>query len=151
MIQTTFLIDEQDGSKKFNSLNVYNITKSAFNYTNRKIQYNNILSKTRGCQDFSFNKGETFLKKSNEIYYIDYTDINADLVLPRSPSALDWILLIYEPHILGRDLTIDDIGKIKIYGNGSRIMGLDEPLICDMKFMSLRLTFINPTDGWIIT
>jgi hypothetical protein len=30
-------------------------------------------------------------------------------------------------------------------------MGLDEPLLCDMPFMSLRLTFLGDVDGWVIT
>ena len=66
-------------------------------------------------------------------------------------QLFDWVSLFYEQTTALTKLSNEALTKINIRGNGNRIMGLDEPLYCDMPFISLRLTFLGDVDGWVIT
>ena len=63
---------------------------------------------------------------------------------------MDFVILFYEQSTSAAIVSFDKLTRIKLYGNGNRIMGLDEPLVCDMPFMSLKLVFGGDIDGWII-
>jgi hypothetical protein len=99
---------------------------------------------------FSFSAGRYQLPYLNQTYYMEYLPEKADLVLPKPQNTNDWVILQYfQSDILEND-TISRAPNIKILGNGSRIMGFDESLDCDMVFLSLKLVYIDEALGWII-
>lgn len=88
---------------------------------------------------------------ANSIVVIsNYTD--TEYALPANPNPTDTVLFFIDPMITDNmvNITFDGFPKVKIYRNGSRIMGMEENLVCDAPFYSLRLTFYTPDEGWII-
>lgn len=150
MFKTVFLSDEGDYHKTFNSRNVKSLTEKKFNNAQRFRLINDISQKSFGCQNFYFSDGSVYLKDVNQIYCIEHLADKTDLVLPKDPKMFDWVLLYYDQTNVVFDVSNENRAKIKLYGNGNRIMGFDEPLHCDMEFLSLRLTFIDLIEGWVI-
>lgn len=151
MIKTVFLNLEEEGVKVFNSLNVFDVTKHKLNAKNRIKILHEISNETKNINMFFFSDGSVELKQCNQIYCLEHIPYNTDLLLPKKPNLMDWVLLFYEQTTTAIDVSFDKITKIKLRGNGNRIMGLNENLICDMPFMSLRMTFLGDTDGWVVT
>jgi hypothetical protein len=151
MLRTVFLNREEEGIKTFNSLNVFDLTKKKLKTTKRVKIASEISIMSRRIDMFFFSDGSVELKKCNQIYCLEHIPYNTDMFLPKKPNLMDWILLYYEQTTTALDVSFDRITKINLRGNGNRIMGLDEKLICDMPFMSLRLTFLGDIDGWVVT
>lgn len=153
MLKTVLLTNENAEFKDYCALNVDYLNNEKFLRPKQKI-FNDIMIKRQGrinCPNFYFTKNEVFLKKTNEIYNIEYIPYSNDIVLPKKIQLLDWVVLFYEQTTSMLSVSHEALAKIKIFGNGQRIMGLDEPLICDLPFMSLRLTFLGDVDGWVVT
>lgn len=151
MIKTVFLTQEDDGSKTFNSLNVFDLTKNKLKINERIKIVSDISNKAKNIDMFFFSDGSVELKKCNQIYCLEHIPHNTDMILPKKPNLMDWVLLYYEQTTTVLNVSYDKPTKINLRGNGNRIMGLDEKLICDMPFMSLRLTFLGDIDGWVVT
>jgi len=150
MFQTIFLKDENTSYKNFEILNTKNIPKN--NIANFRI-YNDVKKRNMriACENFYFSDGSVYLKAPNELYVLEHITHKTDLILPRDIQINDWVVFIYDQKTSLTEVSHDKITPIKIHGNGRRIMGLDEPLICDMPFMSLRLSFLGDIDGWVVT
>ena len=157
MFRTQFLFDENEGIKGFSGLNVFSLSSKRVTPLIRRKVFNDITSggfnsKTAvGIQMFSFSNGSVELKKTNELYCLEHLPLSTDLLLPKNPKLMDWVVLFYEQTTILDNVSHDRLTKIKIRGNGQRIMGLDEHLLCDMPFMSLRLVFLGDIDGWVVS
>ena len=149
----TIFLNNEDGIKKdFRIFRPEYIRGSKFDDAkSRLIQDVDALNGFISCPNFYFSDGSVHLTKPNTVYSMEYIPHNTDLILPKDIQLCDWVALFYEQTTTLEVLTGDRLTKINIRGNGKRIMGLDEPLLCDMPFMSLRLTFLGDVDGWVIT
>lgn len=152
MIGTSFLIKQSDTlNKSFNSLNVSEVSAKRLTKI-QKVNLNiDVSQKTRRTESFFISTGRVELYHSNQIFNLEHIPGNVDVVLPKVKNMFDWVVLWYDQDKTIFNVSYERHSKVKIYGNGSRIMGFDEPLICDMPFMTLRLTFVNDIDGWIVT
>lgn len=153
MLKTVLLTNENAEFKDYSQLNVEYLNHEKFLKTKQRI-FHDIMIKKQGrvhCPNFYFTKNEIFLQKPNEVYSIEYIPYRTDIVLPKKIQLLDWVVLFYEQTTSMLSVSQEALAKIKIFGNGQRIMGLDEPLFCDLPFMSLRLTFLGDIDGWVVT
>lgn len=150
MIKTTFLTNEDYNFKEFRSISSSYAQNEKF-YDFKQKFFTEVFEKTRQIDLFYIKKGEVFLRKVNQIYCLDYLPYNADIVLPKPENIHDWVVLHYEQTTSSTVLSLERKGAIKIRGGGKRIMGLDEHLVCDMQFLSLRLTFLGDVDGWVVT
>lgn len=151
MIGTVFLADQTDVSKTLSSLNVLELSSKRLTSDQRNIIHSSAASKTLCSESFKISTGRVDLYQSNQIFNLEHIPGNVDIVLPKAKNILDWIVLWYDQDRTIFNVSYDRHSKVKIYGNGARIMGLDEAMVCDMPFMSLRLTFVNNIDGWIVT
>lgn len=151
MIKTAILKKEDEHVKTYSHMDVENISRRVLKPSDKFKFVPDLLSKTKNPHMFWFNNGDVQLKNVNEIYCIDHINDNADLILPGSPKPNDWILLFYEQTTMILNVSHDSSSRIRINGNGERIMGYDEPLVCDIAFSSLRLTFIDKMNGWVLT
>jgi len=151
MFNTSLMIGQDDTSKSFINLNRKNKGFSKIEYPNM-LKINSDI--TRQCMNtlmFNFSDGSVELLKTNEVYCLEYISDATDIVLPRDPQLNDWVLLAYDQNKSYLNLTLEEKRcKHKIYGNGHPIMGFNEPMYCDIPFLTLRLVFINHYDGWII-
>lgn len=139
---------EGDYFKEFSSSKVVNLTHKKLNNT----LYTKIKARDKQqwfAPNFDFEFGYVDLAP-NVVYCIKYINENRDLVLPKKPNHTDWVSLWHEQTTVIKNLTMENKRPIKIYGNGQRIMGLDEPLICDVEFQTLKLVFLDDVQGWII-
>lgn len=154
MLHTTFLdkIDRDFASRTFTSRNVINLAETKLN----PHRYSSINSNVVGAaiegrfRPFEFTKGGVELKETNFIYDMELLPERTDLVLPKNPNLNDWVLLWYNQDTISNNFYNEVKQNIKIYGNGRRIMGYDEPLLCDVAFLTLRLTFIGNIEGWVV-
>lgn len=152
MFRTQFLIEQtNDHEKTFSSLNVFEVSSKKINFDIRKKVFFDINQKTIINNLFKFNDGSVELKKLNELYCLEYVPLKTDLILPKNPNLHDWVVLFYEPQTAVFDVSMEKKPLIKIRGNGKKIMCLYEPLLCDIPFLSLRLTFLGDADGWIVS
>lgn len=152
MINTMFLNDQTEAfSKSFSSLSVPILSSARLSGIDKFKIAKEISSKTLSTHQFNITDGRVDLHQANQIFNIEHVSGNVDIVLPKAKNMLDWVVLWYDQDKTIFNVSYEGHSKIKLYGNGSRIMGLDEPMICDMPFMSLRLTFVNDIDGWIVT
>lgn len=151
MFRTQFLVNEDEGWKDFSSNNTFQLSSKRIDLQLRKQTLAEIHQRTTSVQMFSFSSGAVELKYPNTLYCLEHLPANTDLLLPKSPNLQDWVVLFYEQTTLATKVSREKLTKIKIRGNGKRIMGLDEHLVCDMPFMSLRLTFLGDMDGWVVS
>ena len=152
MINSMFLIDQTDDmNKKFYNLSAPKISNSKISKSDRFTINKQIIIKSVNPNAFHITKGQVKLNEKNQIYCLEHIQGNVDIVLPKADNIFDWIVLFYDQDRIVKNVSNERHSRIKLYGNGSRIMGLDEPMICDVPFMSLRLTYVNDIDGWIIT
>jgi hypothetical protein len=152
MFGTTLLKKEDYNFKEF-STDRPNYTKQR-KFDKAKIRLISDVQAMNGfisCPNFYFSDGSVYLQSPNTVYSLEYIPYNTDLILPKNIQLFDWISLFYEQTTALTKLSNEALTKINIRGNGNRIMGLDEPLYCDMPFISLRLTFLGDVDGWVIT
>lgn len=147
-----FLSNQTDSlNKEFSRLNVTDTYLNKTSGVQRHQMFTDITKKTLHTIPFKFTDGNVELGQCDYIYDLNHIPGNVDIVLPKVKNIMNWVVLWYEQQKTVYNVSYDNHSKIKIYGNGSRIMGLNEPLVCDMPFMSLRLTFVNDIDGWIVT
>lgn len=99
---------------------------------------------------FYFSDGSVELLEKNFIYILEHIPHNRDIILPKNPNYLDWIMLAHDQDNTIFKLTIDKSDNIIIRGNGNRIMGYDEHLMCDIDFLSIKLVFLGSTEGWVL-
>ena len=99
---------------------------------------------------FNSEKNHVKIPLVNHTYNIAHFVGNIDLILPQPNNYFDWVGLWYHQDDVISKVRYETVCKIKIHGDGNRIMGYDEPMLCDIPFMSLKLTYINPVDGWVI-
>ena len=159
MIRTTLMTDRDEYGKGFSHLDIFQKSSKRLTAKNRFFMVRDLTSKTRNLHDFNPASDKVHLYETNEIYHLVHIlsrpsnkrADNVDIVLPKVKNITDWVVLFYDQDQSIYSVFDDNFSKIKLYGNGSRIMGYDEPLICDVPFMSLRLTYVNDVDGWIIT
>lgn len=106
-----------------------------------------------------YHKNNVFLCESINVIHVLPNSIvhvtpfsETDYELPLNPKIGDSVLFFIDPFFIpnNKNIHFDSFPKIKIYRNGKRIMGLEEHLICDRPFQSLRLSFYTEEDGWII-
>lgn len=150
MIKTTFLTNEGNNFKEFKLIKPEYYSKNKFNNFKNKF-INDVFTSNLNFNLFHIERGEIFLKQTNQIYCLDFIPYSSDIILPKHIQLNDWIILYYEQTTSATCVSNDKITKIKIHGNGHRIMGFDEPLLCDMPFMTLRMTFLGDIDGWVVT
>lgn len=151
MLRTNFLISESEGNKSFSNGNVFELTANKLPLTDRVKLAKEIGKSAASSQEWYFFNQMNVELKSNQVYCLEHVGVNADLVLPKNPKKDDWVLLYYEPTTMYQKVSFDVKRNITIYGNKKRIMGYDEPLICDMEFSSLRLSFIDDIIGWMVS
>ena len=152
MIRTTLMIDRYAGTHKtFSHMNVAEKANKRLSLKDRFTMVKDLNCKTGSLKYFDATKNKVYLDKPNEIFHLNHVIGNVDIVLPKPEKFTDWVLLFYDQDQSIFNIAHETHSKIKIYGNGERIMGYDEPMICDIPFMSLRLTYVNKPDGWIIT
>lgn len=145
-----FLTSQTENIKTFDQSIVPLLSSKSFYGINKLKVVKEIVKNGKDQQFFSVSSGRVELH-SNQIFNMEHICGNVDVVLPKVKKHMEWIVLWYNQDNTIYNVSHDSHSKIKIYGNGSRIMGLDEPMICDMPFMSLRLTYVNDIDGWIVT
>lgn len=152
MINTVFLSDQSLESKSF--VRPYSIMKTAsekISFNDRQKIFNEVTYDNKVFKNFVISLGKVYLNNANEIYSLEHIPGNADIVLPKANRILDWVVLWYDQDRAIANVSFERHSKLKIYGNGARIMGYDEPLVCDMPFMSLRLTYLSDSEGWVVT
>ena len=152
MFGTTLLKKEDYNFKEFSTDRPDYTKQAKFSKAKKRLlsdiqQLNGFIT----CPNFHFSDGSVYLKAPNTVYSLEYIPYNTDLILPNNIQLFDWVSLFYEQTTAFSKLSHEALTKINIRGNGHRIMGLDEPLICDLPFISLRLTFLGDVDGWVIT
>lgn len=152
MLNTMFLTQQTDNlNKTFDSLSVSLLASKKLTKENKISINKEIITKTLSTDIFSVTEGRVELHEANQIFCLEHVPGNVDIVLPKTKRLLDWVVLWYDQDKTIFNVSYEGHSKIKLYGNGSRIMGLDEPMVCDMPFMTLRLTYVNDIDGWIVT
>lgn len=154
MFKTQFLTDEREGMKSFNALNTYQVSSKRITPEMRAQTFGEISQTTRRTIGYRVSSGNVYLPFTNRLYCIEHLPYHSDIVLPKALNILDWVVLFYEQTTLALNVS-REYGQrqtFKLYSTDKqRIMGLDEPLNCDMPFMSLRLTFLGDIDGWAVS
>lgn len=154
MLNTVLLVGEQEHSRDYSASPVKNVLKEK-NIITPQMEFKTTIEqaeRARNHESFRFSDGKVFLERTNDIYWLEHLKDTRDIVLPKNPKFLDWVTLYHEQHTIALYLTkTNKRGNIKIYGEGSRIMGYDEPLVCDMDFLSLKFIYVNDIEGWVIT
>ena len=152
MINTLFLHQQYDThDKSFAHNGIKELAAKRISKQQQNILDRVSSMKLFNISQFGISSGKTYIQHPNTIHNLEYVTGNVDIVLPKAEKAFNWVVIMYNSDQMIYDLSVDDFSKIKIHGNGSRIMGLDEPLTCDVPFSALRLTFIDDIDGWVIT
>lgn len=153
MLKTILLTHEDDVSKTFSYDAVDSLVSGVIGRSIKQKVVPDIMQKTMRTNMFFFRNGDIELKRCNEVYAIDFVQESTDLILPKAPSIHDWVLLHYGPTIIAKSISNQSHQnpRIKISGNGERIMGYDEPLICDVAFSSLRFIYLDKSNGWAIS
>jgi hypothetical protein len=151
MLRTNFLISEAEGNKSFSNGNIFELTVNKLPFSDRKHLAKEIGQKAQTSQEWLFFNYTNLELKPNQVYCLEHIKVNADLILPKNPKKNDWVFLYYEPTTLYKNVSFDVKKNITIYGNKKRIMGYDEPLICDIEFSALRLSFIDDIVGWMVS
>ena len=152
MIRTTLMIDQYDDRyKTFSHLDIAKKSSKRLTFVNRFNMVRDLSSKTKSLVRFDVPNEQSYLTKTNEIFHLTHVVGNVNLLLPKASQINDWVVLFYDQDQVLGEVETEAHSRIKVYGNGERIMGYDEPLVCDVPFMSLRLTYVNKIDGWIIT
>ena len=153
-MQTALLLDQDENSKTYVKIN-------PLDFSNFQLQDKKILNTISDIQTlrapgslikywFTFSDGSVELLETNFFYCLEYLKLSKDIILPKKPKMYDWVVLFYDQVEMALSIELGANDKLKIYGNGNRIMGYDEPLICDMQFSHLKLMFIDDMNGWII-
>lgn len=75
-----------------------------------------------------------------------------EIILPEPSARYNWVVFEHGMSDLVR-FGEEDFSPIVIrcIKNKHKIMGSYEPLICDIPFASLRLTYLDDTVGWVLT
>lgn len=134
-MNTTLLNKQNYDYKQFISLDINAV------YNKKIYKKNNFF------HEYSYNK--IYIQPNTLIVITNFSETEYEL--PKSPNVGDSILFYVDPLVMFNcDINFDSFPKIKIYRNGKRIMGLNEHLICDRPFQSLKLSFYTEEDGWII-
>jgi hypothetical protein len=75
-----------------------------------------------------------------------------EIILPEPSARYNWV--VFE-HGMADLVNIGEYDfspiVIRCIKNKHKIMGSYEPLICDIPFASLRLTYLDETLGWVLT
>jgi len=108
---------------------------------------------------WSINKiNNTFARQATQwsIKTTNYTASIGDCIFANTSSSAWTLTLPVAPVIGNRVCVIDysdtwDSNNLTINGNGQRIKGLNENLICDIKGCSVTLIYSDSTRGWIVT
>ena len=156
MFKTVFLVDQDEAAKTYTARGVSAVTgKRVTNKAAQKVA-TEIMLKSHplyyNAYPFVWSQGCINLPKTNEFYWIpEYEkNITIDVVLPPDPKMHDWVVLFYNLTSVAGEVTMEDPLRMKLISK-HRLMGLDEPMLCDIPFSSLRLTFVGDIDGWIVT
>lgn len=152
MINTILLNKQNDhsASKSFVQYDDSVYLNKKYNVNQYKqFKYDTVV-KSFVSNSFRFTSGKVELLFSNHMYWLEHIPGNVDIVLPKVKNLMDWVVFWYDQDQTIEGVSHDTHSKLKIYGNGSRIMGFDETLTCDVPFMALKLVFVNEQDGWII-
>lgn len=150
MFNTLLLSEEDHNVRTYSRMNVFELSSNVLSYRKKRKILSELSQKTNQINLFFFSDGTVELTKPNELYCLEHIPENTDLILPKNPNLMDFVVLFYEQSTSAAIVSFDKLTRIKLYGNRNRIMGLDEPLVCDMPFMSLKLVFGGDIDGWII-
>lgn len=94
---------------------------------------------------------DSLLSNVNTSYRINFDkSLSKEYWLPKAKNFNNWITLINDlPSTIL--INYDDWKSITIKAEGQKIMGSYEPLVCDIPFYTLRLSYIDHTTGWVIT
>jgi hypothetical protein len=151
MYKTIFLTDEDYNFKELNSLNVKYLS---FEKVSKKIPekkiHNEITKKTFHSNFFSFSQGNVYLNQLDHVYILEFMPHSSDIILPKNPKTSNWIVLFYSQLDIIHNISYDKKTPILLRGNGQKIMGLNEPLLCDIPFVSLKLVYLDNFSGWVI-
>ena len=134
-----FLFDEDDHLRRFRQ---YNVTD--------KLKHSNVKINNGNMFNFHINGGDVYLKGLDQIYVLDLIQGKCDIVLPENPIPSNYVILMQNFNYLTNEFSSSKYQIIKIYGNKKRILGFDEPLICDIPFAMLKLVFVDEQNGWVI-
>lgn len=87
----------------------------------------------------------------NVINTLDYDIDYQELYIPPPSKIGDWVCLMYKYGSGIMKLSLGCTRPLKLVPhNKNYIMGMKEPLNCDIDFITLKLTYINHSDGWVI-
>ncbi len=81
---------------------------------------------------------------SDECLLVDTANGVITIILPASPAVHDYVKIMDYAGCFA-------INKCIVAGNGNKIMRLNENMFIDMHNISLKLTYINATVGWLLT
>lgn len=137
MLKTLVLIEEDYNSKSYSS-NLKQITWDIVPDTIR-------IKFWKDVKQLPYTSQLYTVLPANQIFYLPHDKY--DFLLPKNPNHGDWVVFWRDP----MSVSWDNFAPVRIWGNGSRIMQCDEPLICDIPFLSIRLNYINPDYGWVLT
>jgi hypothetical protein len=75
-----------------------------------------------------------------------------EIILPEPSARYNWVVFEHGMSDLAQlgEYYFSPI-VIKCIKNKHKIMGSYEPLICDIPFAALRLTYLDDTVGWVLT
>ena len=82
--------------------------------------------------------------ESGNGYFVDSSSSAQTITLPLTPSLGDWVEVC---DYTGSSAT----NNITIEGNGSNIAGASDDYVIDIDRASIRLTYSDATNGWVIT
>lgn len=103
--------------------------------------------------DFGTAEINSKLSNLNTTYKIDFNiSLTREYCLPKAQNFNNWIVFEHQfgANIVN-NLNFDNYSPITIRSETQKIMGTYEPLICDVPFYSLRLSYIDHNVGWVIT
>jgi len=150
MITTRLLVNADQGYRQYSGNGISRNIRKKLNLRDNSAHVGLAGFLGRHCL-FSIDNGMVDLDDVNFLYNLDYIPYKSDLRLPKDPQPGDWISLYYNQEDMALKLNFDQTTMIKIHGRGNRIMGYDEPLVCDMQFSSLKLLFVDTTQGWVLS
>jgi len=151
MFSTTVLKDDLDHNKQF--LWTKSFENKVLSVKDKVKTNRDVATKIRfeGSLITYISAGAVQLPLSNKIYTLEnITRASYDLLLPKNPKFLDWIVLSVLTDDVITSVDFDQFPLIRIKSKDN-IMSHNEDLVCDVPFMSLRLTYTGVTDGWVLT
>jgi|OM-RGC.v1.024422813 hypothetical protein len=150
MITTRILVDADKGWRSYSGKKIAKFVRKKLNLLDNTLQ-TQLAGFFGKHQLFSIDRGMVDLDDVNYLYNLDYIPHSSDLRLPENPVPGNWVSLYYNQEDMALSINFDEQTKIKIHGRGENIMGYSEPLVCDVQFSCIKLTYVDKQNGWVLT